>query len=270
MNPHSDEAAKMYFFVVPLRSFSSVKDAALLQSLLERTLRNLLSQTKQGFQIILVCNEVPSSPVLADRRISVVQAEMPIPRDVTERRFDMNTRISIGAEHAFQLAGSADFSIMKVDADDLIAVDLIAEASALDVQNGFVVKKGYFHRLGATMLYKHTRFHEICGSCISLVMRRNGDSLFETAGGFADLYLRSYHPKFPAIMAERGRPLAEISSYAAIYTMNYGENSSGNRLRYKWKPWRMQFATRSIAARFPGVLPLATPPRAAAPSEERS
>ena len=178
---------------------------------------------------------------------------MPIPRDVTERRLDMNTRISIGAEHAFHLAGSADFSIMKVDADDLVSADIIRDATALDVQNGFVINKGYFHRLGANMLYKHSRFHEICGSCISLVMRKNGSNLFSTPGMFADLYLRSYHPKFPVIMADRGQPLTFMPSYSAIYTMNYGENSSGNRLKYKWKPWRMQWATESIVQRFPGI-----------------
>lgn len=243
----------MYFFVVPLRSLHSVENAELLQSLLERTLRNLLSQTHQDFRIVVVCNEMPASPVLGDHRISIVQAELRIPRNVTERRLDMNTRISLGAEHAFQLAGSADFSIMKVDADDLVSVDIIQEAAAIDVQNGFVINKGYFHSLGSNMLYKHYRFHEICGSSVSLVMRKNGKSLFKTPGMFADLYLRSYHPKFPSLMASRGRPLTYMPSYSAVYTMNYGENSSGNRLKYKWKPWRMQWATDSIVRRFPGV-----------------
>jgi hypothetical protein len=165
----------------------------------------------------------------------------------------MNTKVAIAAEHAFAMAGNRDFSIMKVDADDLIATDLLATAEQRAPAHGFVINRGYLQRLGSPVLWKHYRFHEICGTSVSLAMRRNGTAQFRSPGEFADLYLKNYHAKFPELLAGMGRPLSFLPIWGAIYTMDHGDNSSGNRLGRKWRPWRMEFVRPRIAREFPGV-----------------
>lgn len=242
----------MHYIVIPLRSEHTVADKRLFKALFERTLANIAKQTVSRYHVVLVCSETPDLGAFQAENITVIQAGLPVPRDRAARRLDMNTKIAIGAEHAFSLAGGRDFSIMKVDADDLIATDLLEVAEQLPDSNGFIINRGYLQKLGSSVLWKHFRFHEICGSCASIVMRRGGQTL-TTAGEFADLYLKSIHPKIPGLMAAMGRPLDLFPAWGAIYTMDHGDNSSGNRIGFKWRPWRMQFAGPGLEHRFPGI-----------------
>jgi hypothetical protein len=142
---------------------------------------------------------------------------------------------------------------MKVDADDLLAKDLLERVGGMDIDHGFVINRGYLHRPNSMVLWKHFRFHQICGSCASIVMRRRGEEIFDSPGFYADLFLKSYHPEIPGMLEQAGRPLVRLPFWAAVYTLNYGENTSGNTLGFKWRPWRMQFVGRTARDRFPGV-----------------
>ncbi|MBZ9678122.1 glycosyltransferase family A protein [Mesorhizobium sp. ES1-1] len=241
----------MHYFVMPLRSVETVKDRHLFSSLLRRTIENVLCQTVKNFRLILVCSERPELGYVPADRITVVETNLPIPTDIAARRRDMNQKIAIGAEQAFLLAGNDDFSIMKIDGDDLLAADLLEKAGLFAESNGFVINKGYLQRLGSRILWKHYRFHEICGSCASVTMRRGGKALMG-AGEFADLYIKSIHPKIPGLLEATGRPLHFLPHWGAIYTMDHGDNSSGNRLGFKWRPWRIQPVNEGIARQFPG------------------
>ena len=119
--------------------------------------------------------------------------------------------------------------------------------------HGFLIDRGYLHRPNSLILWKHFRFHQICGSCASVAMRRQGEDVFDGPGFYADLFLKSYHPQIPVTLARTGRPLDRLPFWAAVYTLNHGENTSGNTLGVKWRPWRMQFLGKSVRDRFPGV-----------------
>ena len=244
----------MHYFVVPFRSLNSSDKPEVLLTLLRRTLLNLAQQTVDSWHIVLVCTEAPVIDYLPTDRISIVETGLPIPTGITERRRDADTKIAIGGEEAFRLAGSAgDFSVMKVDADDLVSNDLLERTDRMQLDHGFVINRGYLHRPGSGILWKHFRYHQICGSCASLVMRRQGKSLHSSAGFFADLFLKSYHPEIPKILEAAGRPLTMLPFWAGVYTLDYGDNTSGNRLGFKWRPWRMEFVRGTIRQRFPGV-----------------
>jgi len=244
----------MHYFIVPFRSIDSSRRPDLLLTLLRRTLLNLASQTSGDFHIVLVCTEAPDIAYMAAGMVSIVEANLPVPTDIIGRRRDADTKIAIGAEHAFRLAGkSGDFSLMKVDADDLLAKDLLERAGRMNLDHGFLIDRGYLHSPNAIVLWKHFRFHQICGSCASVAMRRRGEDLFNSAGFYADMFLKSYHPQIPAMLERAGRPLGRLPFWAAVYTLNYGENTSGNTVKRKWRPWRMQILTQTVRDRFPGV-----------------
>ena len=244
----------MHYFIVPFRSLNSSKRPELLLTLLRRTLLNLACQTASDFHIVLVCTEAPDISYMPAGMVSIVGANLPIPTGITERRLDADTKIAIGAEHAFHLAqNDCDFSLMKVDADDLLAKDLLERATVMNFDHGFVINRGYLHRPNSMILWKHFRFHQICGSCASVVMRRRGEYIFDSPGFYADLFLKSYHPHIPAILERAGRPLDRLPFWAAVYALSYGENTSGNTLGFKWRPWRMQVVGKTLRCRFPGV-----------------
>lgn len=244
----------MHYFIVPFRSLNSSQRPELLLTLLRRTLLNLACQTGGDFHIVLVCTEAPDIDYVPAAKLSIVEANLPIPTGITERRRDADTKVAIGAEHAFRLArNEGDFSLMKVDADDLLAKDLLERTGGMDIEHGFIINRGYLHRPNSPILWKHFRFHQICGSCASIMMRRRGEDIFASPGFYADLFLKSYHPQIPAMLQRAGRPLAMLPFWAAVYTLNYGENTSGNTVKRKWRPWRMQILARPIRDRFPGV-----------------
>ena len=244
----------MHYFIVPFRSLDSSRKPDLLLTLLRRTLLNLASQTSREFHVVLVCTEAPDIAYMPAGMVSVVEANLPVPTDIGGRRRDADTKIAIGSEHAFRLAGKdRDFSLMKVDADDLLARDLLERVGRMDVRHGFLIDRGYLHRPNSLVLWKHFRFHQLCGSCASVAMRRRGEDLFDGPGFYADLFLKSYHPQIPLTLEKAGLPLDRLPFWAAVYTLDYGENTSGNTVKRKWRPWRMRILTQAARDQFPGV-----------------
>jgi hypothetical protein len=223
-------------------------------SLLRRTILNLSQQTFDDFHIILACTEAPVVDYISPEKITIVETGLPIPYGLAERRRDSDMKIAIGGEQAFHLAGGADdFSIMKMDADDLLSVDLLLRTSTMDIEHGFVIKQGYLHKPNSLILWKHFRFHQICGSCVSIVIRRRGKKMVTSPGFYADLFLNSFHRDIPEILKKKDKPLTFLPFWAGVYTLDYGENSSPNKLGFKWRPWRMEFVRPAICKRFPGV-----------------
>jgi hypothetical protein len=244
----------VFYFVIPLRSAETTKNWPLTCRFLGRTLRNLSAQRSQNWRVVLVCSERPDIPELDFVNVSTCQVNFPIPRDLKERRRDKSGKLAVGVEIAFQQAAAeTDTIIMPVDADDLLSVRLVEFAEAKNATNGFVLSRGYLHASGSRVLWTHNRFHTLCGSCTAFRIRGRDRLVFADAAELIDLLNQTSHGYRDISMAERGTPFVHYPLRGAVYSLSTSDNHSGNRLGFKWKPWRMAWISSRLQDEFPGL-----------------
>lgn len=150
----------MLVFVVPLRSPKTANNWEKVSQLCNETLRSLLNQTSQNFQILLVCNEAPIN-LEKSEKITVVADDFPIPSSPEEGYRDIMSKMKRGMLAAKEL--KPDF-VMKVDADDLVSKNVCAYTEKHIDCDGWFVGLGYVYEIGQSHLYLRPRFTTLSGS----------------------------------------------------------------------------------------------------------
>ncbi len=231
-----------FYFGIPLRSKRASNDWELVCTNLQRTLRNLVSQTNRRFGIVLACHEIPSflqSGTLADdeplirEKVHIISLKniFPPPRDVSE--FSQDKRRKKRAMGAYlRSIGADNFYFMHFDADDLLRADFVGNVLRDDNRAGYLITSGYLLDMStgdlALSSSSKSPFNLHCGSCAAIHFE-NEDlpiSLSDTNCAFSSY---ENHKQYEAVSRSRGKPLTPLSEYNAIYCINHGDNNRIHR-----------------------------------------
>lgn len=217
-----------FVFGIPLIARAVAADWALVDRLLALTLRSVVAQDDDDFQVVLAAHDRPGAwdAVADDPRFTLVLADW-TPEPPNAPNDDGGRKKWLVKERVRAIGGGL---LMFLDADDWVPCDLVAQARAAVTRShvGGVVSDGVAldWRSGRVARFPLPgpfagAFHELCGS--STVARVVPDGADELARD-PHLVLGSHH-QWPARAAELGVALAAIET-AGLYMIGTGQNHS--------------------------------------------
>lgn len=217
----------MITFGIPLKGRKASKDWNVTCSLFRRTLLSVTLQRKNGWRVLVACDEIPPVPAayLSDDRIEFIV--MPA-RQALSPMDDKGRKVNAIAYRHRQNGGGF---LMLVDADDLVS-NRIAELCEVENVNGFCSNAGYLYFEKSRFLRIVKNPWKICGSC-TIVNWKVEDLPPRLVDGAEDLNkfrkqfaVNASHGSIPDLMDSYGRPLSPSPFVISIYSCGNGENNS--------------------------------------------
>ncbi len=187
--------------------------------LLERTLDSLLAQTNPDFNAVIVCHEIPDIAHTKHPKLEFLSVDFPEPnRKHAEMCRDKVLKISRGVEWAISRGSE---HVMFVDADDLVSRRLSEFVAAHSRENGWYFQTGFTHCYGERWVYKHSRHHLLCGTCVIV---RTDLLHFEKSGfhrgGNVTSLANVGHCTYVAHLAEQGAAIQPLPFAGAVYVLH--------------------------------------------------
>jgi glycosyltransferase involved in cell wall biosynthesis len=211
-----------------------------VSALLDQTLDSVCAQTDPNFQVVVVCNEVPTTRVRPN--VHYVTVDFPPPSDLARPetgmpaiRRDRGTKYVIGLLFADRF--KPDY-VMFFDYDDYVANRLVNFVHSQPPGNGWYFSRGYVYKQGSYTLSRTRHFYNGCGTSSIVGYRHislpknlnlastqqqieqsvNQDYLYKILGSHK--HVRNYY-------REQGAPLHELPFIGAVWVLGNGENHSG-------------------------------------------
>jgi hypothetical protein len=211
-----------FCFAIPVRSKAASKNWQGVEARLSATLTSILAQSDTNFIVLAACHDVPSSPELADPRVTVLRTDTPPPRDFAEMMLDKKHKRRMMAVE-FGRRGAGFF--MLTDEDDLVSNRLVEFARSTNDPNGYIVKAGWIYDSTNQTLVAHPALNLRCGTCAIFNFAKDDlpTSMDDTVHRRHDDFGK--HFEFEETAAALGRPLRPIPFPSVIYVV-HGENFS--------------------------------------------
>jgi hypothetical protein len=189
----------------------------------------MLANSSPNIRVVLVCNEEPVGlPV--DSRLIVRMIDTVKPTNHSEMMTDKFIKYKTALTIAREFAPTW---LMRADADDLVSCKLVdfIESKKSGRYEFWYSEYGWLYQMGSRFVIKQKDFHLHCGtSHVSFVAR---DELPESMEAFNDFYLlKESHSAIVRSRRAAGAPSHPIPFPTTVYTLNSGENASGN-----WSWW---------------------------------
>lgn len=254
----------MLTFIISMRARALSKDWAHHTWLLEKTVDSILAQTDSGFDVVVVCHDIPDIPQVRHPKVHVLPVDFPPPRRTNDDMcIDKVLKVSGGIEWA--MARGSDY-VMFVDADDLVSRRLSAFVAAHRGENGWYFHDGFVHRYGERWVRTQALHHRICGTCVIVRtdLLRFAPSEFcrgATTNTLADVGIEFYLPH----LAAQDSPIKPLPFPGAIYILHPDSTSEvpggdGYRLAGSFPqrpPWRRALGwVKRTAIALPTVRPV--------------
>ena len=230
----------MLVFIPSVRHPQNATDYSRVERLLQRTLASVCAQTDPNFRAVVVANRPLS--FATPGAVETVVVDFPAPSDHQSAQIDREailrdkgTKLAVGVLAARKHPAT---HIMPFDADDFVSRRLAGFVNEHPSAAGWYIRKGhaYYERRGLT---RHIdNFHERCGT--SFVIRQDlygpadlpvtvaQDALYDGFGEFAVRELLGSHRTALEHFAATGTPLQPLPFRGAAYTLETGENWSGD------------------------------------------
>ncbi len=229
---------RLLTFVVPLRSPAASRNWQNVIVRLHETVRSIESACSGSNDIgaVIVANrdaelgELPDCldvvrVNLAPPAVSVFKGES----EDSERKnavwWDKGYKVASGISYAKQLGSKY---VMSVDADDLIASDLVDLVRSAPDSYGWYIAKGWLLTAGSRWGLVVGDFHNWCGTYALvrtdlLPLENDVDSVNP------DIIRRifGHHRELIPFLKEKGTPLTPIDYRAAVYCIGHGEGNLG-------------------------------------------
>jgi len=212
-----------FLFGVPLRARATSQDWGRVVFLFQCCMRSLLNQKDENFRVIVACHDIPEIPELADRRVQILQMDIPLPTNFDEQMEDKAIK-SRAAYAAMRTLGGG--YTMLVDADDLVSNRLVGFCRKDAHPSGYIFDVGYEYDCSSNRISVAPRFNNVCGS--SGIFHFTPDELPLTADDpeirVSDKF--GNHTTWAQAAVELGRPVVKLPFKGAVYVSNNGENHS--------------------------------------------
>jgi hypothetical protein len=205
-----------------------------VESIFKRTLFSVCNQTDNNYQVIVVCNEIPSLARPVPDRVRFVIRDIPPPQ-ANSGQANMKDKF-VKLQHGLIVA--KDYMpnfIMIMDADDLVSRRLAELAAQEKNANGWIFANGYRWQENSRWLHATTNFHRFCGT--SAIVNA---SLIDFPSEVTEeqfrkcIVLANGHTIIADALERCNRPLSPLPFPGAIYVLDHGENDSS--LRHVGKP----------------------------------
>lgn len=230
----------MLVFITSVRHPHNATDYSRVERLLQRTLTSVCAQNDRDFRVVVVANQPLS--VATTKEVETVVVDFPPPSDHHGSQIDREailrdkgTKLAVGLLAARRHPAT---HIMPFDADDFVSRRLAGFVNNHPNDTGWYIPKGhvYYERRGLTR--RINNFHERCGT--SFVIRQDlygsadlpvtmtQDALYEGFGEFVVRELLGSHKVALEHFCAVGTPLQPLPFRGAAYTLETGENWSGD------------------------------------------
>ncbi|MBK8815982.1 MAG: glycosyltransferase family 2 protein [Methylococcaceae bacterium] len=231
----------MLVFITSLRHPQNSSDYRKVEHLLARTLNSVCAQTDNRFQVIVVCNQIPSD-IPTFTNVHYVKVGFPAPSEANQARTGMSAVLKDkGTKYVISLKKAEEFNpeyVMFFDADDYLHKDIAGFVNTHPGENGWYVDKGFVYRDGGLLISETDHFNQVCGSSHILkfdllrqpdavTLNASQDSIMELIDHEFLFSVLGGHRKITAWFSERNLPLKAFPYAAAIWLTNTGENHSG-------------------------------------------
>lgn len=232
----------MLVFLTSVRHPHNATDYARVERLLQRTLASVCAQDDREFRVVVVANQPLS--FATPKEVETVVVNFPAPSDhrgpQTGREailHDRGTKLAAGllAARKYETA-----HIMRFDADDFVSRHVAGFVNRYPHKAGWYVNKGHAYYERQQLTRRVEAFHEKCGT--SFVIRQDlygsadipidatQDALYRGFGEFVIRDLLGSHKVAQKHFAEMGTPLEPLPFRGAVYTLETGENHSGDKV----------------------------------------
>ncbi len=227
-------------FVVPLRSPAASRNWQNVVARLHETVRSIESACSGSADVgaVIVANrdaEIGELPDcvdvvrvdLAPPAVSVFQGES----EDNERRnavgWDKGYKVASGINYAMHLGSKY---IMSVDADDLIASDLVDLVHSATDSYGWYIDKGWLLPVGSRWGLVVGDFHNWCGTYA--IVRTDLlplESDVESVDPDVIRKIFGSHRYLIPFLKEKGTPLTPVDYRAAVYRIGHSEGNFGRK-----------------------------------------
>jgi hypothetical protein len=207
----------MLSFVIPVKCRAASKDWHVTSRLFERTLRSVCNQTTDDFDVLVVCNERPTT-TFHHPNLRYLEVDFPAPEPEYGPRVDDRAKRVVAGLLA--LDRPAVTHVMSVDADDYVSRRLAAFVAEHPDDNGWYVDDGYELQEGSRLIrHRTTGFYQRCGTCN--IIRRDLFTLPDTLQDYHrmtgfDRFIGG-HPHARGDLEARGHPLQPLPFAGAVY-----------------------------------------------------
>jgi hypothetical protein len=241
--------------------FVSMRDSASWERanlLLGRTLRSILNQTHQEFEVFLCSHDRPEIPEMDDPRIRFVHARFRRAKHPAEF---LDDKINKRKTTLLEIRKRGEGYVIHQDADDLLSNRLFDHIARTQEPHGYIYTQGYLMDFETGYIAPvpgmwNRSFDQVCGSCAAIRLGR--DDIEAEAGplkrllrmaGLANrppVYANKFrkHGEWTETARNAGRPLTPVPFPAAMYTINTSINTSSFLKRSEGK---MEPIARAIA-----------------------
>ena len=267
----------MLCFTIALRSKLSTDRWETVRKDFDATLCSIFNQTCDDFQVYVGCNEIPELMHKFDDRLHFVCVNTPKPQDWLEGCRDRAWKqlaccAAIRQDYPDASMNGSVF-VFPVDADDYISNRIADYVKRHPDANGFKSSRSYRWNKGGKWLEISPYFGGTM-NIIRLLPQELPEKMPDIAFCFDKDTCVKLNEKYPVrwddieverIMAQQGRPLAQLPFCSTIYSLNTGTNISslepkslktddkrihlGVILR-KFSFWKYQYLSKSIRHEF--------------------
>ena len=233
----------MLVFITSLRHPRNCTSYKQVLLILENSLRSICNQNASDYEVIVVCNEIPSLQ-FSHAKIHYVKVDFPPPSDIQGSEIGIEAiRLDRGAKYLIGLLFAKRFSpthSMFVDADDFVSNRIAGFVSEHRNDPGWYVSEGYIYSAGSNEIGILKRFNANCGSCYivryllytipaetRLDMSR--EEIVNIAGEDYIYKFLGSHKFVLQNLAEKGVTLQPLPFMGAVYHVGHSQNWSGDR-----------------------------------------
>jgi hypothetical protein len=222
----------MLYFLVPLRPKETSFNWRIVQDCFKKTIQSVLNQTDLSCHLVVVCHQFPFDDLRNQPNITVIEANIPIPKTLEEQMTDKTEKKKIGLDYIYNNCNKNDF-VMLLDADDIVANKVTTHINNNLNSPGFYIPKGYKYYfdqnkiipLQALFFDRRLHFHKMCGSSL----------IFNLSIVPKEIIIGS-HMNAVENCKKAGYPLKPIPFRAAIYVCDTGNNHMAQRFPKKRNP----------------------------------
>lgn len=231
----------MLVFITSVRHPHNATDYGRVEQLLQRTLASVCAQLDTDFRAVVVANQPLSFATPGE--VETVIVDFPAPSDHPGAQIDREailrdkgTKLAVGLLAARQHGAR---HIMPFDADDFVSHRIAGFVNRHPDNAGWYLSKGhaYYERRG--LMRSIENFHERCGTSFvirqdlygsaNLPLTATQDTIYHELGEFAVRQLLGSHRTALDHFAAVGTPLEPLPFRGAVYTLETGENWSGDQ-----------------------------------------
>lgn len=217
-------------FGITLASSKSAANWDRTVALLQGTLRSVIQQSSPAWRVIIAGHEMPDVEEIEHPQVEFLSINAYRPTHPSKFRADKARKRHAIGQRLRELGGGF---LMQLDADDLVASDLVAECLSRNHPHGYILTRGYVYDWQSRNLAPvpgvwPLDLDRVCGSCA--VVRYDEEDLPSPETEVRDpdvvFNMTRQHAYIRVVCEELRRPLLPLERPMVVYVVNHGVSLS--------------------------------------------